>query len=147
MYIVHCFPFRAIHVILLEQRTRTHAHLFPPPRQTTLDACIQKFSKKYFTSYKEWGRENYEHCRAGVTTSTHSTLQFYPTKIASSSAVSRKPLKRQRLIRGNTYDDLSKCFTMNTIIESKLLQSAEKINLQCRQTSQARLRERNSRKR
>ena len=117
MYIVHCFPFWGIqvHVILLEQRTRTHAHsCIPPPpppppppphtAQTTLDACIQNFSKNIFTSYEEWGWENCQHCRARVATANHTKLEFYPTKITSSSAASGRRRKE--------------CFTNNTTSKS-----------------------------
>ena len=122
MYIVHWFPFWVIqvHVMLLEQRTRTHVHpcIPPPTAQTTLDTCIQNFSKIIFTSYEEWGWENCQHCRARVATATHTMLQFYPTKITSSSAASGRPLKRKWPIRENTQDDLRKCFTNNTTSKS-----------------------------
>ena len=49
---------------------------------------------------------------------THTVLEFYPTKITSSSAASGRPLKRQRPIRENTHDDLRKCFTNNTTSKS-----------------------------
>ena len=51
-------------------------------------------------------------------------LEFYPTKITSSSAASGRPLKRKWPIRENTHDDLRKCFTNNTTRKS-----AEKIKV------------------
>ena len=100
-----------------------HAHTCPsmhpsPHRANNVGYVYLEFSKIIFTSYEEWGWENCQHCRARVATATHTMLQFYPTKITSSSAASGRPLKRKWPIRENTHDDLRKCFTNNTTSKS-----------------------------
>ena len=95
-----------------------------PPTHTRSMRVSRIFPKTFSPRMKSGGGRIASTVVRGSQQQTHTVLEFYPTKITSSSAASGRPLKRQRPIRENTHDDLRKCFTNNTTSKS-----AEKIKV------------------
>ena len=90
----------------------------PPPRKQRWMRVSRIFPKTFSPRMRSGGGRIASTVVRGSQQQTHTVLEFYPTKITSSSAASGRPLKRQRPIRENTHDDLRKCFTNNTTSKS-----------------------------